>query len=240
VIHIKVAEEDRFNPPKKYICLKNNNILFKQMEITNMSSGIIKLLNEKYNKNVIKDCLDITQIVSICNLYNNNNNNVSTSSISLNDIDFSSPVFKKNSKKNSNILESKEFKKKYSFFIKIIFACLKINVDIFDIVNESIIFKNMYALIKSIELSKKKLIMEHIELLKNHHRSIAQKIDATYFDEYIPGFIAKNKVIDKILESIKKLMKAGVINNTDNLFVLVLPYFYTYTKYIEEYNEKMD
>jgi len=204
-----------------------------------MSSGIIKLLNEKYNKNVIQDCLDITQIISICNLYNNNDNNSSTS-ISLNDIDFSSPVFKKTSKKNSNILESKEFKKKYSFFVKIIFACLKTNVEIFDIVNESIIFKNIYALLKSIELAKKKLIMEHIEILKNHHRSIAQKIDESYFDDYIPGFIAKNKVIDKILETIKKLIKEGIVNNTDNLFTLVLPYFYTYTKYIEEYNEKMD
>jgi hypothetical protein len=204
-----------------------------------MSSGIIKLLNEKYNKNIIKDCLDITQIISICNLYNNNNSIASTS-ISLNDIDFSSPVFKKSSKKNSNILESKEFKKKYSFFIKIIFACLKTNVEIFDIVNESIIFKNIYALIKSIELTKKKLIMEHIELLKNYHRSITQKIDGTYFDDYIPSFVAKNKVIDKILETIKKLTKEEIISSTDNLFILVLPYFYTYTKYIEEYNEKID
>ena len=80
--------------------------------------------------------------------------------------------------------------------------------------------------------------MEHIELLKGQHKSIAQKIDDTYFDEYIPGFIAKNKVVDKILESIKKLLKVGAMNNTDNLFILVLPYFYTYTKYIEEYNEK--
>lgn len=207
------------------------------METSNMSSGIIKLLNEKYDSEVVQDCLDITQLIGICNLYNSDDK-CASASVSLGDIDFSSPTFKKKSKSTANILESKEFKKKYAFFVKIIFACLKTNVELFDVTDScnTVVIKNIYSLVKSIELTKKKLIMEHIELLKICHRSIAQKIGDTYFDEFIPNFIAKNKVIDKILESIKKLIKMGTINNTDNLFTLVLPYFYTYTKYIEEYN----
>ena len=204
------------------------------MELQKMSSGIIKLINNKYSNDIIKDCLDITQIISICNLYKHCDN--TSTSISLNEIDFSSPKIKKIKKKPANILETDEFQKKYSFFIKIIYACLKMDIDIFDIVDDSIIFKNNYSLIKSIELRKKKIIIEHIDILKIHHRSISHKIDVLYYDEYIPNYIAKNKVLDKILESIKKFIKANVICNTDNLFVLVLPYFYTYSKYIEEYN----
>jgi hypothetical protein len=207
------------------------------MELYKMSQGIIKQINGKYSKDIIKDCLDLTQMLSICNLYKNMDCQ-GNMSISLNEIDISSPKFKKTDKikDSANVLESNEFQKKYSFFIKIIYACLKIDIELFDIVDGSILFKNNYSLIKSIELQKKKIIMDHMTILKNQHRSISQKINQTYYDEYIPAYIAKNKIIDKILESIKKLIKANVITNSDNLFELILPYFYTYSKYIEEYN----
>jgi len=205
-----------------------------------MSLGIVKMIGSKYSKGNIKDCLDITQIMNICKMYKNNTN--SNTSVSLNDIDFSSLEFEKKikSKNADNILESKEFKKKYAFFIKIIYACLKMDVDIFDIYKGVTVLKNNYALIKSVDIRKKGLIGNHMDTLKSQQKLSMHKINASYYETFIPEYIAKMKILDKIIESVNKLINADIIDNTDNLFTLILPYFYTYTKYIEEYNGKID
>nr|AEX62968.1 hypothetical protein mv_R764 [Moumouvirus Monve] len=44
------------------------------------------------------------------------------------------------------------------------------------------------------------------------------------------------RIIDKIMSSINKLMDSEVLEKTDTLLSLILPYFFTYTEYIEEYN----
>mgnify|MGYP005847801399 CR=1 FL=1 len=204
-----------------------------------MSIRIIKIIEKKYFEYFDDKCLDIIQIKNICNLYKIKS--LSSDSISLDKLTISSPNFKKiklnkSAKKNQlNILKSPEFTKKYSFFIRILYACLKIDIDLFDINNDIITLKNNYHLIKSLESKKKQLISEHLTILKYQYKNISQKIDTDYVN-YFENYIVKIKIIDKIMTSINKLIQNDVLDKTDNLLSLILPYFYTYTKFIEEYN----
>lgn len=210
------------------------------MELSHMSIGITKMIKEKYNEYIDDDCLDIVQIGNICNLYKTKSSKA-RNSISLSEITFSTPDFQKTKidlkkiKKQLDILKTKEFQKKYAFFIRIIYSSLKIGVEIFDISDMTVSLKNNYRLIKSIEQCKKKLIEEHVNILKNHYKNISVAIDNNY-DDYIKSYLVKVKILDKIIASINKLINGKVFDKTDNLFSLILPYFYTYTEYIEEYN----
>jgi len=220
--------------------LKNNkHYLNKNMEISRMSIGIIKNIDRMYSKFLDDECLDIIQIKNICNLYKIKPGTINNS-ISLSEINFSSPEFKKiysktNKKHQADILKSNEFVKKYAFFIRILYACLKIDIELFNTGDDILTLKNNYQLIKSLESKKKQLIAEHVSILKNQHKNISQKIDSTY-ETFYETYIMKIKIIDKILGSINKLIKFGVLEKTDNLLTLILPYFYTYTEFIEEYN----
>lgn len=217
------------------------------MELSHMSSGIIKSINSKYDAFVHDECLDIIQIKNICSIYKSKKQSSSnphyTSSISLSDMIFSSPNFKKisknktksHAKNHEDILKSQEFIKKYSFFIRILYACLKIDVELFDIVNGSATLKNNYNVIKSLESKKKQLITDHSNILKSHIKDISVKISQEY-ETYVSVYLTKIKIIDQLISSINKLIKGAVVEKTDNLLSLILPYFYTYTDYIEEYN----
>ena len=88
------------------------------MELARMATGIIKIIDKEYDQHVDDECLDIIQIKNICNLYKTKNNSVN--SISLSEISFSSPEFKKvankiDKKNQAGVLKSEEFVKKYSF-----------------------------------------------------------------------------------------------------------------------------
>ena len=209
------------------------------MELSRMSRGIIKIIDNKYSNYIDDECLDIIQIKNICNLYKiKSNSNIE--SISLSEINFSSPEFKKMSnktkKKNqTDVLKSNEFVKKYTFFIRIIYACLKIGVDIFDINDSIATLKNNYQLIKSFESTKKQFIAQHLTILKAQHKNISQPIGPDY-EKYYKNYIVKIKIIEKIIASVNKLINGNVFEKTDNLLTLILPYFYTYTEFIEEYN----
>lgn len=209
------------------------------MELLRMSAGIIKIINNKYSDYVDDECLDIIQIKNICNLRKSKPN--LPNSISLEEIQFSSPKLKKiknikpTKKNQTDILKSDEFNKNYTFFIRIIYACLKIEVELFNFDDDILTLKNNYQLLKSLEQKKKKLIAEHILILKNQYKNSSKEISSDYSD-YYAGYIIKVRIIDKIIGSINKLIKLEIFEKTDNLFTLILPYFYTYTKYIEEYN----
>lgn len=207
------------------------------MELLRMSTCIIKILNKKYNKYISEECLDIIQLINICNLYKNKCTN--TNSITLEEINITTPNFEKiknnRMKKQIDLLKSDEFKKKYSFFIKIMYSCLQMNVDIFNINKGILTLKNNYQLIKSLEMNKKTLIMDHINTLKSYCKKCYKNI----YDEYINyshDFIIKIKILEKIINSISSLLDSHVFEKTDNLFSLILPFFYTYPEYIEEYN----
>lgn len=129
-----------------------------------MALGIIKILNKYYYQYIDDECLDIVQIKNICNLYKIKKNINSNDSISFSDIKFSSPDFVKHNYNNAqtqtkktqfDLLKTDEFYKKYAFFIKILYACLKINIELFDINNNILTLKNNYQLLKTLELKKK-------------------------------------------------------------------------------------
>ena len=211
------------------------------MELSRMSMGIIRIIEKQYSEFIDDDCLDIIRIKDICNLYKPKSKKKTSESLSLSEIQFSSPQFKKinvreNRKKNQNeILVSDEFTKKYAFFIRIMYSCLKINVDIFNINSTIITIKNNYQLIKALDTRKKQLLVDHINILKIQHKNSNQEIDVNY-ESYCTNFLTKIKIIDKITGALNKLIKFGVFEKTDNLLTLILPYFYTYTDFIEEYN----
>ena len=94
---------------------------------------------------------------------------------------------------------------------------------------------DIIQLIKSLEMNKKTLIMDHINTLKSYCKKCYKNI----YDEYINyshDFIIKIKILEKIINSISSLLDSHVFEKTDNLFSLILPFFYTYPEYIEEYN----
>jgi len=227
----------------------------------------------RYGDYLADDCIDLVQLRDICSLYKNKSGSVE--SISLSEIEFSTPDFKKpkltkNSlNKDKEILKTTEFKKKYLFFIKIIYTCLKLGVEIFE-VNETKspksnkasgangangvngangpkgmgipiasepfpTLKSNYKLLKSVLDAKKNLIQDHINILKDHQKNLHQFVDSSY-DEYSSEYVCKIKILDKIAKFIDSLIKNSVLDNTDNLFALILPYFYVYQDYIEEYN----
>lgn len=206
-----------------------------------MSIGIIKMIDKDYSE--FKECLDLAQIINICKLYKIKNNN--STSIGLSDIELNSPDFKfidknkingsKSKKGQSDILKSKEFVKKYSFFIRIIYACFKINVEMFDINDNILTLKNNYQLVKSMKQKKKLIIDDHIQILKEYQTDLSKKIGNKY-NSYVTTFLNKIKIIDKITGYIDRLVESKVLDKTDNLLTLILPYFYTYTEFIEEYH----
>lgn len=226
------------------------------MEISRMSRGIIRMIDRKFTKFQQSECLDIIQIKNICSLYKKKTDD--EKSVSLGEVDFSSPekidsvdsgaslssndLFKSklnirqsNKKKEDNILRSKEFVKKYNFIIKVLYVCLKIDVDIFDIGDNMVTIKNNYRLIKSLANKKRKLIMEHINVLKDHYQNVEKQIDVEY-EKYHDSYLSKIRLVDKVIGYINKLVDFGVLKRTDNLLTLILPYFYNYANYIEEYN----
>jgi hypothetical protein len=210
------------------------------MELSDMSSKIIKIINKQYKESINLECVDLMQIKDICSLYKIKQNMNNCTSVNLSEIKFSSPEFKKISsdskkKKQNDVLKSKEFIKKYSFFIKIIYACLKIGVDMFNMDDDVITLKNNYQLKKSLETKKKKFVSEHLTIIKNQYKNISQKITPEY-ETYFHDYVTKIKIIDKIIDWISKLIVGNVLGRTDNLLTLILPYFYTYTEFIEEYN----
>lgn len=208
------------------------------MDIPSMTNGIIKMIDKNCRVKYVNECLDVIQIKNICKLYDTREQAIKD--VSLSEIDISSPEFEKMDKKYKkmqieNILKSNRFVKKYSFFIKIIYSSLKLDVNIFNIKDDVVTLKNNYQLIKSLERKKKQIIMEHISILKMHHKKISQIMGPEY-EKYCENCIAKIKIIDRIISLLNKLIHHEVLKNTDNLLTLILPYFYVYTDFIEEYN----
>lgn len=211
------------------------------MSLVHLCVEIIKIIENKYDAKIYKKSVDIAQIKNICDLSLDSVVNVDfDNSITLSEIKLSSPEFKKiskNSRKKNfkDVLKSEDFQKTYLQFIRLLHACLKIGIEIFESDDDIIVIKNNYHLIKTLENRKKRLIADHINVLKMQSKNVANKIDAEY-DDYSYTYIMKVRIIDKILEMINKMIKNGIMQNNDTLLSLILPYFYQYQNYIEEYN----
>lgn len=199
------------------------------MNLPSMISDIIQTVNQKYGDE--NECFDITQIKIFCKLCKTKN--TTKSAIPLSDITFSTPDAKKiNYKENKQTLEkinTPEFQRVYCLFIKILYSCFKLEVEIFDVNKDNFAtIKNNYQLIKSIELCKKKYILEHIEILKSNQKKLSST-DLLVYEDYVAEYLVKMKILNKLIGWI------SILEKNNNLFSLILPYFYKYTQYIEEY-----
>lgn len=220
------------------------------MSLYQMSMTIIKICKLKYKKYIDDECFDVIQLINICKLCkapSNKTNEIDDFRIS--DIELSSPLFIKSSpstvRKQIDILKSTEFKKKYSFFIKIIYACLKLDIEIFDINPDIITLKNNYNLMKTLITHKKELITYHQNIIKEQLNSIEiplikLKINSENkkisYETYISNYLKEVKIIDKIFGYLNQSIDSNILTKTDNLISLIIPYFYNYTEYIEVYN----
>lgn len=190
------------------------------------------MLDKQYEDYDRDTFIDYIQIKNICQLYQSNE---SDHSENLSDMVFSSPEFSSSVANNTgNVLTSKEFIKKYTFFVKTLYAFLKIEVDVFHTKNNILIFKNNADICKSLLDKKKKLINEQIHILKNISKTLDSKFPSDYEDD-VHNFNTKMKIIDKLLASMNKLISNKIISKKDSLLTLILPYFYKYNKIIEEY-----
>jgi hypothetical protein len=214
------------------------------MDLSRMCLGIMKIIDEKYTS--YQDCYDIIQIKNLCHLYQTKQKQ-NLHSISLKDINITSPYFRniKYNTRQIDILRSDEFFKKYVFFIKIIYSCLKLDINLFDVNDNIATFKNNYHLIKTLLIYKKKLINENIKLLKSYYGYCHEK-EVNYnnderlieYENFVTNFIIKIKIINKLVNYMKKLIQDNIFTKNDNLFSIILPYFYQHTEYIEEYNNR--
>lgn len=214
------------------------------MDISIMSIFIIKTIKNKYGVKKCKKSLDLSQLIKICEIENtvdnlNKYDNLDKT-ISLSEINFSSPLYKeydnekevKKKRKNQSLSEGSDFRKTYCFFIRIIYSILKVNAEIFNEDDDIITLKNNYKLIKSLEESKKEIVNDHIVNIKKH---ICESINSNYND-YVTIYISKIKVLEQVISYINLLISSNTFKKTDNMFSLIVPFFYKMNKYIEEYN----
>lgn len=213
------------------------------MDVSSMAAGIIKLIDSQYS-DADEEYLDLVQIKNICNLYKIKKKK--RTSVSLGDIMISSPDFDNDSDsdrdhrgkkkdKDKDPLKSRGFIRKYTFFIRIIYASLKMGVKIFNCDGNIITLKNNHQFLKTIDESKKQIINEHRCILNNYYRQIRDNFDGGY-EKYVDDFIKKIRILDRVYESIDKLVRTKIIKSSDNMLSLILPYFYKWTNIIEEYN----
>lgn len=221
------------------------------MEIASMAAGIIDIINTEYAD--YADCIDITKIKELCNMCESDDD---IQTLSLNDIELSSPAFKKDvqkSRKQSSrkgassksarkskrtpVPESKEFFKKYGFFIKMVYSCLKLEVEIFELHSEDniMIMKNNYHLIKTLEKTKCKFLIQHMAILKTQYKRISEPIDDEY-QSYVRGYLVKMRILDRVIRNMRRLVESETLDKRDNLLTLLLPYFYKKMDFIEEYS----
>jgi hypothetical protein len=199
------------------------------MSLPTLANSISDLLNKKYNGK-IETSNDLSRINNLCKLYKDNKKHQE-----IDDISIDSPSFHSYQEKIADALDSPEFTKKYSFFIKVIYACLKIKIPIFDEQDNIIVFLNNQNILKNIELSRKEITNNHINVLRNLRRKTTRELVDEYRD-YASEYANKLKIMEQVKYGIQKMITNGVVLASDNLLNLLIPYFYHVEEYIEEYN----
>lgn len=209
-------------------------------DVAIMAREIVKVLDSEYFDYLDEECIDILQMKNICSLYlTHEKKKKKSNKIKIEEVELTSPRFDKPKKNAKKILDSEEFRKKYRFFIKIIFLCIKIGVELFDKEktkkgDEFMIIKNNYQLMKSIVKKKQELIDEHILDLRNQRKNAHMQLDENYKD-YANNFIIKTQLLDTILRYIDRITTEGIMDRSDNMFSLIIPYFHKPEEFIEEY-----
>ena len=203
------------------------------MDVTAESNGIIKYLKRKYPKYIKSKCIDINNIINICEM---NNAPDDADTVELDEIEFSSPDFASQAKYDEQAIKTTEFKKRCVLFTKLLYACIKIGTRIIEKTDGIAILKNNYKLCSSLRKTRRNIIAEHIQELTYYSNNPKVEMGEMY-PEYLKEFNAKIYIVDKITRTIESLVKDKVLKNSDTLLTLILPYFFIYIKYIEEYNQ---
>jgi hypothetical protein len=209
----------------------------------NMAALVANELDTNFNLYISQNNTDMIQMKKICTLYHKVNINDLPNMIELDDIEFSaiSPYLNKLQSNHdikgvdhSKLLVLPEFIKKYYLFIKIIYCCIQLKINIFKIKNSVCVFKNNYDLKKSLVTKKKDLLKDYcIEI--NTLIKTADKVTFEQLKDLSSKIQLKITILDKIIINIDKLVTMEFLDWTDSLYGLVLPYFYKYQTYAEEY-----
>lgn len=208
------------------------------MKITKMASSIVTILERDHDM----ESLDVKHIVDFCLLYEDADKPTKRrrrdAEGSPEEMAFSSPHFeqitRKTPKRNISI-DSEEFEKKYSFFTKIIYACLRLDVKMFQETTSGEILKNNYQMIKAIEARKKQLVGEHMEILKTHYRNPCEEVGEEYVF-YLTSYTKKIKILQDVRSAIQKLADRSILSMNDCMISLLVPYFCVRIKCIERYS----
>lgn len=194
------------------------------MKLDTMAKEIIRILDNNYSK--YKNNNDIILIKNICKLCDFED--IMDGSVKLEDVDISSPDFynqtiKKRKNKNETI---NDFRKKHKFFIKIMYACLKTDVDLFNKSKKDdniIVIKNNMQLKRSINKTINKKVNEFIDIskkLKKNHDELDKYI------AYMQNYEVVLKSLRRLDEVISKVLSDHKYLHEQNLNTLILPYFY--------------
>jgi hypothetical protein len=148
---------------------------------------------------------------------------------------FDSPKFQPYQESNIDSLKTPEFINKYTFFIRVVYICLRLEIPIFTSYKSGALVLSSYRELRlSIHARKKKLLEDHITILKRQHRSYA--ID--YSAEYATFYQTTQREMDaihKILRNLDDIIAKKIVTEQDNLLTMLLPYFRAKERFIETY-----
>jgi len=190
------------------------------MSLAQMAERILKILHKKYPR--IQGS-DIEHLKIICRAEAKQDVGVPLQTFS--EINFSSPLFLPDR-------SVKEYTHRTQFIIKVVYVCLRLDVDIFTVQDDGITILNIHNLVKVLSSARRRLLTEHIQMLKQYQH---QNLDDNYLS-YHASFVPKVRLVERIIYVLEKLVSQGVLRYQDNLLTLILPYHYHFNEYIEDYN----
>lgn len=192
------------------------------MQLEHMAYRTLMYLNDQTH---LQASQDMQHLKIICQI-KASKESVSESASIERDLNIETPAFTK----IQSIMNKQEFKERYAFFIRIVYSCLKLEIELFD---KHGVIKNNQMLIREINAMKRIMIDEHIKLLSNQKSNIHPMFFANY-EEYARLFVKKIRLADNITRVYAKLIELEHIKLTDNLLNLVLSYLFRSRKHIIE------
>lgn len=180
-----------------------------------------------------QESTDLKNMIKLCDIL------PEPKSVSLDspDILIDSPQFDPTVKrycKTDELLQCPDFLRKYNYVISLVYSILKLKVQLFDKVGNTVIIKSNRAVIKSIEATKKAQIKAHIMILHTEFNGVKTSFSADY-ETYSATFIQTIRQLDRIKSTMEKLMAQNIWTDGDNVMSLILPYFYRYLKIAERF-----
>jgi hypothetical protein len=224
----------------------------REMDIPRMGQHIVQHMDNIFTKKQLKSP-HLVNLKTLCELFEPESaeflgtdfTNMKTNLSSM-----SSPNFykstevapKKISSQTEDFLTSEIFLTKYSAFIKIIYASIRLGLKIFatDGVDSDVVFlQSNINLVNSINNHKRKLIDEHTDALCDLHTQIG-KVGQAY-DEYLvfnTNFLTQMKTLDRIHNWIQLYAENSTYHMSDNLIEPLIVFFQVKKKVTEKYSCK--